>query len=288
MTYAENRSSANEALMEGSIRKKTKPNAERGSKKAATTTARGSDDTLKSLVKVVRILECFSTTDRTLSVAQVCERTNYPRSTTHRLLASLKEAGLLDQDRQRDRYRLGIKLFELGNIVLANMDLHREARPYVEQLGKLTGQLVHLAVFDGRQAIVIHRSDPTDGATALTFVESAPVHCTGVGKAILAFQPPALVTKLVEAGLPGFTDTTITTASALRAELTRVRSRGYSVDEGEHQPGVRCIGAPIRDQNERVFAAISISGPAWKVPVDQTDALSKIVMHTARSISDRL
>jgi IclR family transcriptional regulator, KDG regulon repressor len=119
-------------------------------------------------------------------------------------------------------------------------------------------------------------------------VESAPVHCTGVGKAILAFQPPALVTKLVEAGLPGFTDTTITTASALRAELTRVRSRGYSVDEGEHQPGVRCIGAPIRDQNERVFAAISISGPAWKIPVDQTDALSKIVMHTARSISDRL
>src|SRR5256885_16444314 len=164
-----------------SARNKTavaRPGAKRSRKKPAAPAARGSDDTLKSLAKIVRILECFSTSDRALSLAQVCERTEYPRSTTHRLLASLKEVGLLDQDRQRDRYRLGIKLFELGNIVLANMDLHREARPYVERLGKLTEQLVHLAVFDGRQAIVIHRSDPSDSATPLTFVESAPVHCT--------------------------------------------------------------------------------------------------------------
>src|SRR5262245_48222853 len=139
-----------------------KPAGKRTLTKTETVEPRGSDDTLKSLGKIVRILECFSTTDKTLSVAEVCERTGYPRSTTHRLLASLKEVGLLDQDRHRDRYRLGIKLFELGNIVLANMDLHREARPYVEQLGKLTGQLVHLAAFDGRQAIVIHRSDPSD------------------------------------------------------------------------------------------------------------------------------
>jgi DNA-binding IclR family transcriptional regulator len=265
-----------------------KPAAKRDAKRVAVVAVRGSDDTLKSLGKIVRILECFSTTDRTLSVAEVCERTEYPRSTTHRLLASLKEVGLLDQDRHRDRYRLGIKLFELGNIVLANMDLHREARPYVEQLGKVTGQLVHLAVFDGRQAIVIHRSDPSDSATPLTFVESAPVHCTGVGKAILAFQPAAMVDKLIAAGLRGYTDATITSGPALRAELARISKRGYSVDEGEHQPGLRCIGAPIRDQHGRVFAAVSISGSAWKIPADQTEALSKIVTHTAKSISDKL
>jgi DNA-binding IclR family transcriptional regulator len=264
-----------------------RPATKRSQKKADLPSARG-DDTLKSLGKIVRILECFSTTDRTLSVAEVCERTEYPRSTTHRLLASLKDVGLLDQDRHRDRYRLGIKLFELGNIVLANMDLHREARPYVEQLGKVTGQLVHLAVFDGRQAIVIHRSDPSDSATPLTFVESAPVHCTGVGKAILAFQPGAVVDKLIDGGLRGYTDATITSGPALRAELARISKRGYSVDEGEHQPGLRCIGAPIRDQHGRVFAAVSISGSAWKIPADQTEALSKIVTHTAKSISDKL
>jgi len=249
---------------------------------------RTSDDTLKSLGKIVRILECFSTTDRKLTVAEICDRTGYPRSTTHRLLASLKDVGLLDQDRQRDRYRLGLRLFELGNIVLANMDLHREARPYVEQLGRLTGEVVHLAVFDGRQAIVIHRSNPSDGSTPLTFIESAPVHCTSVGKAILAFQPATAIDKLIAAGLRRFTEATITDGDVLRAELARTRERGYAVDEGEHQPGLRCCGAPIRNQDGRVFAAVSISGPSWKIPSSETEALARIVVHTANSISANL
>jgi DNA-binding IclR family transcriptional regulator len=249
---------------------------------------RGSDDTLKSLTKIVRILECFSTADRALSLAELCDRTGFPRSTTHRLLASMKEVGFLDQDRMRDRYRLGLKLFEFGNIVLSNMDLHREARPYVEQLGRLTGQLVHLAVFDGRQAVVIHRSDPSDNATPLTYIENAPVHCTSVGKAVLAFQPPMVIDRLIAAGLRRYTDATITTGPELMAELARIRERGYSVDEGEHQPGLRCIGAPIRDQNGRVFAAVSVSGPAWKIPLGEVEAISKIVVHSAGAISVRL
>jgi DNA-binding IclR family transcriptional regulator len=269
-------------------KKTSRPSSGRVAKQNAPAATNGSEDTLKSLGKIVRILECFSTTDRTLSVAEVSQRTAMPRSTTHRLLASLKDVGLLDQDRQRDRYRLGLKLFELGNIVLANMDLHREARPYVEQLGRLTGHVVHLAVFDGRHAIVIHRSDPTDAAAPLTFVESAPVHCTGVGKAILAFQPPAVAEKLIADGLHAYTDTTITTAPALRAELKKIRERGYAIDESEHQPGVRCIGAPIRDHDGRVFAAVSITGSAWKIQVTETEALAKVVMHTAASISDKL
>jgi DNA-binding IclR family transcriptional regulator len=250
--------------------------------------ARGSDDTLKSLSKIVRILECFSTVDRAMSLAELCDRTGLPRSTAHRLLASMREVGFLDQDRTRDRYRLGLKLFEFGNIVLSNMDLHREARPYVQQLGRLTGQLVHLAVFDGRQAVVIHRSDPSDSTTPPTYIENAPVHCTSVGKAILAFQPPAVINRLIAAGLRPYTDTTITKGPDLIAELTRIRERGYSVDEGEHQPGLRCIGAPIRDQNGRVFAAVSISGPAWKIPLGEVESLSKIIIHSANAISAQL
>jgi DNA-binding IclR family transcriptional regulator len=188
----------------------------------------------------------------------------------------------------RDRYRLGLKLFELGNVVLSNMELHREARPYAEQLGRLTGQLVHLAVFDGRQAVVIHRSDPSDHATPLTHIENAPVHCTSVGKAILAFQPPPVIDRLITAGLRRYTDTTITTGPGLLAELARVRERGFAVDEAEHQPGLRCVGAPIRDQSGRVFAAVSVSGPAWKIPIGEIESISKMVMHCAASISARL
>lgn len=249
---------------------------------------RGSDATLKSLGKIARILDCFSTHDRTLSLAEICDRTGFPRSTTHRLLASMREVGLLDQDRTRDRYRLGLKLFELGSTVLSNMELHREARAYVDQLARLTGQGVHMAVFDGQQAVVIHRTDPSDSAIALTHIENAPVHCTGVGKAILAFQPQPVIDRLIGAGLRRYTEATITDRAALNAELAAIRARGYSVDEAEHQPGLRCVGAPIRDQNRRVFAAISASGPSWRLPALEIETISKIVMHSADAISARL
>lgn len=257
----------------------------------AAKSGRGSDDHLKSLVKLVRVLECFSTNDRALTLAEICQRTGFPRSTAHRLLASLREVGFLEQDRERDRYRLGLKLFELGNTALSNFDLHREARPYVEALRQMTGHTVHLAVFDGYRAVVIRRADPApDSAmpTTSTFIENAPAHCTSVGKAILAWQPEDAVKRLVANGLERFTSSTITTEDRLRAELATIRERGYSIDEAEHQPGLRCVGAPIRNQAGAVFAGLSISGPAWKLPIETVDEMSKVVIHHADQISRSL
>lgn len=247
-----------------------------------------SDEGLKSLAKVARVLGVFSRTARALSLAEICQRTGYPRSTTHRLLSSMREAGFLDQDRNRDRYRLGLKLYELGNTVLANMDLHREARPYVEALGRLTGQVVHLAVFDGRHAVVIGKSESQMDATTGAFLESAPAHCTSVGKAILAFQPDAVLDTFLAAGLARFTDTTITDPALLRQELAVTRNRGYSIDQAEHQPGLNCVGAPIRDLSGRVFAAVSVSGPDWKTPLSEVGRVAKIVIHHAEAISRAL
>lgn len=253
-----------------------------------TTSTTRSDDGLKSLVKLIRILDSFSTTARSLSLAEICQRTGFPKTTTHRLVASLRDVGLLDQDSDRDHYRLGIKLFELGNTVLANMDLHREARPFVDALGRMTAQVVHLAVFDGRHAVVVGRSDPQSDAAARAFVESAPAHCTSVGKAILAYLPEATIDRFIAGGLERFTDTTLADAPALLRDLAITRKRGYSIDEGEHQPGLRCVGAPIRDISGRVFAAISVSGPFWKLPLEDIDRTAKIVIHNANAISRAL
>ncbi|HEV7275230.1 MAG TPA: IclR family transcriptional regulator [Devosiaceae bacterium] len=247
------------------------------------------DDNLKSLSKVAEILDCFSTTRRAMSLADICRETGYPRSTTHRLLASMREVGLLDQDRERERYRLGIKLFAYGNIVLANMDLHREARPYAEALGRMTGLSVHLAVYGGERAVVIHRAEPAPGGlTPLNLLENAPVHCTSIGKAILAFQPEPILERVIEAGLLRYTDATITDGQLLRQELQTVRDRGYAVDNGEHQPGLRCIGAPIRDQFGRVFASISATGSAMQSTAEREPSVAAMVMHHAAQISNHL
>ena len=250
---------------------------------------RHADENLKSLNKVAAILDCFSTTHRALSLADICRRTGYPRSTTHRLLASMKDVGLLDQDRERERYRLGIKLFVYGNVVLANMDLHREARPFVDALGRITGLSVHLAVFGGEKAVVIHRAEPMPGGlTPLNLLENAPLHCTSIGKAILAFQPEAVLDHVADVGLARFTDATIVDAEHLHAELSEVRRRGYAVDNGEHQPGLRCIGAPIRDQFGRVFASISVSASALHSPPEREESLARMVVHHANQISAHL
>ncbi|MEW9834163.1 IclR family transcriptional regulator [Mesorhizobium marinum] len=247
------------------------------------------DENLKSLSKVAAILDCFSTTHRAMSLADICKHTGYPRSTTHRLLASMREVGFLDQDRERERYRLGIKLFAYGNVMLANMDLHREARPYVEALGRMTGLSVHLAVFGGERAVVIHRAEPAPGGlTPLNLLENAPVHCTSIGKAILAFQPESVVQRVIEAGLARYTDSTITDGEQLRLELQKVRDRGYALDNGEHQPGLRCVGAPIRDQFGRVFASISATASSMQFPADREASVAAIVIHHAGQISSHL
>lgn len=246
-------------------------------------------DGIKSLAKVVRVLEAFSTQNRSLSLMELCRLASLPKSTAHRLLSSMRDLGLLDQEEQRDHYRLGMKLFELGNTVLANMELHREARPFVDALTRQGGQAVHLAVFDGRRAIVIHRADASPEKTpSPTVIEQAPVHCTSVGKAILAFQPDAVVERIVAAGLERFTDSTITDPAALKRELEVTRERGYAVDEAEHQPGLRCVGAPIRSRSGRVLAGISITGPAWRLPLAEIEGMAKLVMHHARGISAAL
>jgi DNA-binding IclR family transcriptional regulator len=246
------------------------------------------DEGLKTLFKVMRILGMFSRTSRSLSLAEISQRSGYPKSTTHRLLSSMREAGLLDQDRNRDTYRLGLRLYELGNTVLANMDLLREARPYIEALGRLTDQVVHLAVFDGNHAVVIGKSESQQDANSGAFLESAPAHCTSVGKAILSFLPEAALETFLAAGLQRFTDTTVTDPAALREELELTKSRGYSIDQAEHQPGLHCVGAPIRDLSGRVFAAVSVSGPAWKMPLSDVGRVAKIVIHHADAISRAL
>lgn len=109
-----------------------------------------------------------------------------------------------------------------------------------------------------------------------------------MGKAALAFQSQEVVDRLIASGLQRFTETTITEGPALRAELDKIRTAGYAVDEAEHQPGLRCIGAPIRNQIGQVYAGLSISGPSWMLKSDDIGELSKVVKHHADKISSAL
>ena len=166
------------------------------------------------------------------------------------------------------------------------MDLHREAKPFIDKLARLSEQSVHLGVFNGRDIVVVEREDYPDRAPlSLHRTEMAPAYCTGLGKAILAFQGKATIDKVVKTGLKPFTPNTITTPAALQQELARIRKQGYAVDNAEHEIWVRCVAAPIRNARGDTFAAISVTGAAERLTEERVRALSAPVIQVADSIS---
>lgn len=245
---------------------------------------------IKTLGKLVSVLDSFSTSDRSLSVSQIAARAGLPRSTAHRAIQSLKEVGFLEQDSTRDEYRLGLKLFQLGTTVLNNLDLQREARPFVEALSSLTGESVHLCVFDGERMVFVERASggPTGQQNDTIIMEISPCYCTGVGKATLAYQPEAVIERVISGGLIGYTTQTITDAGTLRADLAAIRARGYALDLEEHKQRVCCVAAPIRNTSGKVIAAISSSGPSDRMTDKALQKFAPYVVSHAEAISRRL
>jgi IclR family KDG regulon transcriptional repressor len=244
---------------------------------------------LKSLRKAMRVLECFSLQEPRLPLTDIARKVGLPLSTAHRILATLRDVGIVEQEGDRDLYRLGLKLLELGSMVLANMEVHREALPCIEELARETGETVHLGVFDGSQVVSIEKMDSPHGlASNVTIGKGAPAYCTGVGKALLAFQPENVVDHVCRLGLTKFTPQTITHPEKLRKELAQVRAQGYAVDNAEHQPDVRCVAAPIRNHSGNVIASLSVSGPATRIPKDRIPGLAARVREVAGKLSARL
>ena len=248
-----------------------------------------SQDNLKSIAKMMAILECYSTLERRLSVAEIARRTGIPRGTAHRIIRTMRDFGLLEQERQREEYTLGMKLFELGTTVLSNMELHREAKSDIESLTRVTGETVHLSVFDGRNSTVVKRTEKGGNRTNTLFVlDSSPAHATASGKAALAFQSDREIERFLAQGLRQVAPNTITDPEVLRAELDEVRRTGFAIDNEELTPGIKCVGSPIRNSSGRVFAAISVSGQARRFTPDRIEAFSKLVIHYAAAISAQL
>ena len=239
--------------------------------------------------KMMVVLECFDTAARRMTLAEIARQADLPRPTAHRILTALREIGFLEQDGRGGAYGLGIRLFELGSLALANMDLHREAKPFVDRLARLSEEAVHVGVFNGLEIVVVEREEHGERAANNAYrTEGAPAYCTGVGKAVLAFQDKTLIAKVVKAGLKAFTNSTITSAAELNRELARIRRQGYAIDNGEHQLWVHCVAAPIRNAAGRVFAAISVTGPSDRITQRRMQLLAGPVVQAADSISRHL
>jgi IclR family transcriptional regulator, KDG regulon repressor len=247
--------------------------------------------TVKSLVKALRILETLADGGQdTYTLTEISRGLRLHVSTVHRLLVNLVREGFVEPDSATGGYRLGFRVLRMGLKVLDGVDFRRVADPFLRQLSQETEEAVHLAILHGDQAISIEKfGNPQPVGLTAPLGGVLPPHCTGVGKALLAFQGDDIAKRIAELnGLRRFTPRTITTLSHLRKELARIREEGFSVDNEEAVEGLRCVAAPIFDHTGRVLAAFSVAGPSTRVTPARVPALSRQVREASRQISYRL
>ncbi|HQY97479.1 MAG TPA: IclR family transcriptional regulator [Phycicoccus sp.] len=210
------------------------------------------------LARAATLLGCFDEGAPVLSLARLAERSGLPKGTVHRLAGQLVEHGLLDRDERG--YRLGIWLFELGELVPQHRTLSDAARPIMTDLYEATRQRIHLAVLSGIDVVYVEIVGGSGMRIGSRTGGRLPAHATGVGKAMLAYSPAAVVRARVEAGLGRLTPRTITTPGGLDSELRKIRSVGMSLDLEESTLGLSCVAAPVFGSDRKVHAALSITG----------------------------
>jgi DNA-binding IclR family transcriptional regulator len=240
--------------------------------------------------RVADVLEAFLWLGPELGISELARGIGLPKATTHRLLASLRKREFVTHDAATRRYRLGMRLGELGAVAGASMTWLVEAKPELEALAHEAGETVHLAVLEDDQVLYVDKVESDRSLRMPSQVgRRLPAHCTGVGKALIAFIPEVRLMAIIDRrGLPRFTAHTITDPVKLRAELEVVREVGYATDNEEIEDGLRCIAAPVRDQNGNVIAAISIAGPSSRLPDRVIAARAARVMAAADGITTRL
>lgn len=203
---------------------------------------------------------------RPRSVSEVADRLGVHATTALRILHALHGWRLLDR-RPDGAYSLGAAVMELGQRALESIDIRDVALPFMRDLNQATGETVHLAILTNGHVVFIEKIESQHPVRMYSRIGLiAPLHCTGVAKAILAQLPPAEQDALIDAtDLTEYTQHTLTTPEALRADLELTRARGFAVDEQEHELGIRCVAAPIMHADGRVAGSLSVSAPGMRV-----------------------
>jgi IclR family acetate operon transcriptional repressor len=244
---------------------------------------------VKTVEKALRVLLHLGTVRRELSLGEVARGVGLHPSTTHRLLSVLGRHGFAQGGAVRGHYVLGLRLTELGHAALDTLEIRAKARPILEGLAEATRETVHLMLLDGQTGLYVDRVEsPQRVRVASSVGHREYLHCSAVGKAILAYLPPVRLTQIVARGLPRMTPRTIRQPGRLRRHLAGVARLGYAIDNEEGESGIRCIGAPVFDHRGDVIASVSVAGPAYRLPEAQLVAWSPRLIEAVAAISAAL
>jgi DNA-binding IclR family transcriptional regulator len=237
----------------------------------------------------LRLLHLFAQAGKGLTGTEVAKLSGLPVSTVHRFLMNLESAGFLNCS-GHGRYHLGIACFSLGQAALGQLDIRRVSFPYLQALNQHTRETIHLTVRHGLTAVYVDKLDSPEPLRIFSRIGAAvPLHCTAVGKVMLAYLPREEQMKILQqVELKRLTPNTIANVQELQAHLQRVRKNGYACDLEENEPHIRCVAAPIWDHMGAVNASLSITGPGVRMAVSRIRQLAPLIQEAGVRISREL
>lgn len=244
---------------------------------------------INSVIRTLDIINCLSQRGEA-SVSDVSNCLKINKSTVHRFLASMKYAGFLEQNQENQKYRLSIKLFEIGNRVIERVSISEIAKPIMQALAEKTGETVNLGILDHYEVVYIEKCVSHNNLRMDCPIGGRdPAYCTALGKALLSFQPEEKIKLfLAENSLQGKTVNTITEPAAFLEELKLIRQNGFAVDREELIRGINCIAAPILNNENKAIAAMSISAPKVRITKTGFEANTQELIVATQEISRQM
>ena len=219
----------------------------------------------KALKHAMNVLECFTAERPELGVTELARLTGLQKSSVHTILNTFANMGYIEQKPDTLKYCLGYKLMHFSYIINSHTGLRDHFLPYLNKIADATREVCYLGMLNDLEVLYLEAAYPAAQLRSRNISgERAPLHCTGLGKAMLAFLTEDEKQKVLSSPLEKFTDYTVTNPEMLRCELDEIRSNGYAVDNMEHEFGVRCVAVPVFGNGGSVIAAVSVSGPSLR------------------------
>ena len=245
---------------------------------------------IKVLSKAFAVFDVLLEHKFPMSMSEISERLDFYPSTVHRILDTLKFGGYVEQNPNSQKYQLGLKLLELGMAKINQIDLVKEAKPFLRDLAKKCDETVHLAILEDDNVLYLAKEESSQTIRMISYVgKRAPLHCTGLGKVLLANLPLRDRDKIIDRiELFRLTNNTITDKGKLREELDMIKEKEFALDREENERDVLCIAAPVRDYKGRVVAAVSVSSPIYRLNNKKQDYIKEALINTVEGISSRL
>jgi len=244
---------------------------------------------LRSVNNALAVLESFSMERPELGVTELSQTLGLGKSTVHRLLTSLAARGYVRKNPETERYCLGFKAFEVGSLAAGRGAIRELVAPYLRTLMLASKETVHLGVLDEWDVVYIDKIESDQPLQMYSRIgRRAPLHCTALGKVLMAWEPEEWIERFFRRRLRAYTPATRTDPDLLRRELERVRASGHALDNEEFAVGLKCIAAPLFDHSRRVVASLGLAGPAVRLGDERIARLTSLVRDAAAGASRTL